>query len=948
MNSAITCSPAHKYAEDIVSGRIISCRLTKLAAERYFRDLEQADAKGFYFDVDAAQYRIDFYKFCRHSEGKWGGQVFEPEPWQQFIDWNVYGWKQKKNDKRRFRTVYIEVARKNGKSSAIATDGLFLTGYDGEHGSQVFTCAALALDTRVPTLNGWTTIGKLQLGDKIFDVDGNVCSVTYMTPVMSNHNCYELELCDGSRIVADEQHLWETTAGKTFTGNSGSIRMPKLRCDSGRSAVFTLHHKRYNVCPWNDIDKEEKFKLKLNEMLEKYPLRATKTAIRTTKELYDTVRTFDRSNHSIRLCGALNTETEELPIDPYVLGIWLGDGRSNRGHVVFAVDDAELLGYIEDCGREVMVMPHDKKLLRFTIKGLTTELNKVGLIDNKHIPNIYLRASIPQRIELLKGLMDTDGTCTKTGECRFSSSFTMLAHDFYELITSLGIKAHIHIHKTLCKPNYIISFKAYNDFPVFKLQRKIDRQIERPQFNGQNNQRYVREIRPVESVPVKCIEVDSPTHLFLVGNSMIPTHNTKKDQARIIHRISTRMVKASPALRKTLGTFKDSIFCESMGGTFIPLGQDSKTEDGWNVHAALVDEYHAHPDSTLHDVMRSGMGSREQPLMLIITTAGFDKTSACYQEREYLVGILEGTFDDESYFGIIYTVDDENKWDDEIEWKKSNPNLGISVSVDDMWDMCLKAKNSPSKQNEFKTKKLNIWTETLTRWITSEAWDACGTPVDADGLCGRECVGAFDLSSVSDLTAWALCFKPDVSSDPYRFLFRFFLPQYDLEKRFVSKDVLNQIRNWIRQGFITATPGNSIDYDFVMEQIRSDGERFDIKEIPYDPYNATQVVNELMKDGFELTPFRQGFLTMSPAAKSFEAAVLDKRIAHGNNPVMRWMIACTDVQSDPAGNIKPVKPDRGKSAKRIDGVIASIMSYARAMGNEDTRSVYETRGILVA
>jgi phage terminase large subunit-like protein len=526
--------------------------------------LEQQDKKEFYFDPDAAQYRLDFYRFCRHSEGKWAGQVFEPEPWQQFIDWNIYGWKWKKNNKRRFKTVYIEIARKNGKSTWLATEGLYQTGYDGENSPQVFTCA------------------------------------------------------------------------------------------------------------------------------------------------------------------------------------------------------------------------------------------------------------------------------------------------------------------------------------------------------------------------------------------------TKKDQARIIHRISTRMVKASPSLRKSLGTFKDSVFCESMGGTFIPLGQDSKTEDGWNVQAALVDEYHAHPDSSLYDVLRSGMGSREQPLMMIITTAGFDKTSACYQEREYLVGLLEGTFGDESYFGIIYTVDDETHWDDEIQWKMSNPNLDISVSLDDMRDMCLKAKNSPSKQNEFKTKKLNIWTETLTRWITSEAWDACGAPVDVDGLAGRECVGAFDLSSVSDMTAWVLCFKPDVSGEPYRLVFRFFLPQYDLEKRFVSKDILNQIQNWIRQGFITATPGNSIDYDFVKEQIKADAERFDIKEIPYDPYNATQIVNDLMKDGFEMLPFRQGYLTMSPAAKAFEAAVLDKKIAHGNNPVMKWMVACTDVQSDPAGNIKPVKPDRGKSAKRIDGVIASIMAYSRSMGQEDTQSVYETRGLRVA
>jgi phage terminase large subunit-like protein len=526
--------------------------------------LEQQDEKEFYFDIEAAQHRIDFYQFCRHSEGRWAGQVFEPAPWQQFVDWNIYGWKWKKNDKRRFRTAYVEVSRKNGKSSKIATDGLYMLGYDGEHGAQVFTAA------------------------------------------------------------------------------------------------------------------------------------------------------------------------------------------------------------------------------------------------------------------------------------------------------------------------------------------------------------------------------------------------TKKDQARIIHRISTRMVKASPALRKQLGTFKDSIYCESMGGTFIPLGQDSKTEDGWNVQAALVDEYHAHPDATLYDVLRSGMGSREQPLMLIITTAGFDKASACYQEREYLVSILEQTFQDESYFGIIFTVDDEDKWDDETEWLKANPNLTVSVSLDDMRDMCMKAKNSPSKQNEFKTKKLNIWTETLTRWITSEAWDACGTSVDADGLAGRTCYGAFDLSSVSDFTAWVLCFPPDVSSDLYKFVFRFFLPQYDLDKRFTSRDVLNQITGWVRQGFVTATPGNSIDYDFIMEQIRTDGERYDIKEIPYDPYNATQVVNDLMKDGFELTPFRQGYLTMSPAAKAFESAVLDKRIAHGNNPVMKWMVSCTDVQSDPAGNIKPVKPDRGKTSKRIDGVIASIMAYSRSMSTADTRSIYETRGILYA
>lgn len=555
---------AHRYAEDIVNGGIVSCRLVKLAAERYFRDLEEADRRGFYFDQDAAQYRIDFYRFCRHSEGKWGGKVFEPEPWQQFIDWNLYGWKWKSTGKRRFKTAYIEVARKNGKSSLAATEGLFLTGYDGEHGGQIFNCA------------------------------------------------------------------------------------------------------------------------------------------------------------------------------------------------------------------------------------------------------------------------------------------------------------------------------------------------------------------------------------------------TKREQARVVHRLSTRMVKASPALRKRLGTFKDSIFCEELGSSYVPLGRDTKTEDGWNVHCAIVDEYHAHPDDSMYNVLRSGMGAREQPIMLIVTTAGFDKTSACYAEREYAVGVLEGTFEDDTYFAIVYTVDDENRWDDETEWWKANPNLGVSVSVDDMRDMCRKAKNSPSAQNEFKTKKLNIWTETLTRWITSDAWDGCNAPVDPDGLAGRSCIGAFDLSSVSDFTAWVLCFPPAVYGDLYRFLFRFFLPQEGLDDRFPSIDILNQILGWIREGFVLATPGNSIDYDFVYAQITADAERYDIREIPYDPYNATMMVNLLMKDGLEMTPFRQGFLTMSPAAKAFESAVLEKKIAHGGNPVMRWMCACTDVQSDPNGNIKPVKPDRGKSGKRIDGIVASIMAYNRAMSRGETKSVYETRGVLFA
>jgi len=422
----------------------------------------------------------------------------------------------------------------------------------------------------------------------------------------------------------------------------------------------------------------------------------------------------------------------------------------------------------------------------------------------------------------------------------------------------------------------------------------------------------------------------------------IYTTATKMDQAKKLHQEAVRMVKRSPALSKHLSVRINSIFSLETNSMFVPLGQDSKTEDGANVYVAFVDEYHAHPDSGMYDVMRSGMGSRRQPLLWVITTAGFEKDCACYREQEYAENVLRGIVKDESYFAIIYTLDDpETEWMDKTKWKKANPNLGVSIYWDDIIDEFNKAVNSPTNQNAFKTKRLNIWTQATALWITDKSWMLCQEPVDADALKGRSCYPAFDLSTSQDFTAWVLCFPPESENEPYRFLFRFFLPQEDLEENVPDKHLLSQIRHWIKEGYISTTPGNFIDYEFVETQILKDAEIYDFQKIAYDPHNASSIVTKLTNEGFELIPLNQGYAAMSPASKDFENKVLAGKIAHGNNPVMKWMISCTEVSQGPSGDIKPVKPERHKSSKRIDGVVAAIMALDSAVRNTPERSAYD-------
>jgi len=385
---------------------------------------------------------------------------------------------------------------------------------------------------------------------------------------------------------------------------------------------------------------------------------------------------------------------------------------------------------------------------------------------------------------------------------------------------------------------------------------------------------------------------------------------TRRDQARIIWSEAARMVKQSPDLRRFVGQFKDNLSVERTFSKLEPVGRDSDTLDGLNVHAGLIDELHAHPTGEMWDV--------------------------------------SGVIDDPAWHGLIYSLDVDQAgqledWQDESNWIKANPNLGVSKKWADMRDKAHKAAYLPARLNVFLRKELNIWTQASTRWIHPDAWRSCYLrPIDEAALAGRPCYAGLDLSSTLDLTAWVLIFPPLEGDNVYDVIARYWIPEDNVEER--SRRDRVPYDSWVRDGLLEATPGNVIDYDWILSTIRQHSERYQIEEIAFDPWNATSVSNKLIEDGANVVEFRQGYVSMNPAMKALEVAIRRRTINHGGDPVLAWMADNLVAAQDPAGNIKP---DRNKSREKIDGMVALIMGHYRARVQVAAAgSIYDERGLL--
>ncbi len=419
-----------------------------------------------------------------------------------------------------------------------------------------------------------------------------------------------------------------------------------------------------------------------------------------------------------------------------------------------------------------------------------------------------------------------------------------------------------------------------------------------------------------------------------------------RQQAAIVFDVAVDMVRQSPALMKRVKIIPSTrrMIYQPTGSIYQVLSSEVATKHGLNVSACIFDELHTQPTRALYDVMTQGSGdARRQPLWFFLTTAGTDRNSICWEVHQKALDILEGRKIDPRFYPVLFGLPDEADWTSEENWYRANPSLDHTITIDKVRDAFRKAQETPADENQFRQLRLNQWVKQSVRWMPMDKWDECGGVVDPYALEGRACYAGLDLSSTSDLTALVLVFPPTSEDEPYRALPFFWLPEETLSLR-VRRDHV-PYDQWAKRGFIQTTEGNVVHYGFIERFICELGERYDIREIAHDRWNATMMVQTLEDDGFTMAPFGQGFKDMSPPTKELMRIVLEHRLCHGGHPVLRWNMDNAYVRTDPAGNLKL---DKEKSTEKVDGAVALVMALDRAMKNlNGGDSVYNHRGLIV-
>ena len=416
---------------------------------------------------------------------------------------------------------------------------------------------------------------------------------------------------------------------------------------------------------------------------------------------------------------------------------------------------------------------------------------------------------------------------------------------------------------------------------------------------------------------------------------------TDKDQAKIAFEKAKQMVIQSEVLSEYLEPLANAIAGKTMASTFKPWSSDTSKKDGYNPSMAIVDEFHEHRDSKMIDVINSGIGARENPIVFIVTTAGFNTQSVCYKYQIVCQEVLEGKKQQDNLFTIIYTADKNDDWEDENTWIKANPSwFEIDTMQTQMRQAYKKAKNSGDTVN-FKTKHLNIWTQSAEEWIDQKRWAACAENYTADEMKNKKCYAGLDLADTLDVTSLCLFFPESM-----RFLWWFWIPEEKLDEHRKADRV--DYGRWADEGWITVTPGNVIDYDAIRRTLSGfyieDGlinhdkecidDVYELESIGYDPWNSRQLAIRLTNDdGLTMNIYRQGYQTMSFPTKEFKTKIYGNEIHHNNNPVVNWMIGNCVPRRDLNENIML---DKTKSKNKIDGIVAAVISFGEYLNLIDT------------
>ncbi|WP_449413206.1 terminase large subunit [Pandoraea soli] len=410
------------------------------------------------------------------------------------------------------------------------------------------------------------------------------------------------------------------------------------------------------------------------------------------------------------------------------------------------------------------------------------------------------------------------------------------------------------------------------------------------------------------------------------GGAEVYSLATTRDQARIVFGDAQAMARGSTGFRSRFGVAvgAHNMNVLATGSKFEALSAEGSTLDGLNIHFGCVDELHAHKTRTVYDVVETGTGKRDNSLLWVITTAGSNRAGICYEVRTFVTRLLDGVFEDDSQFGIVYGLDEGDDWALEIALAKANPNWGVSVRPEVLLPLQAKAMQLPSAVNNFKTKHLNEWVNADTAWMDMRAWERCAQPaLDIDAFAGKPCWIGLDLASKTDVAALVLMFVHPEIEGGFAVFGKYFLPEDT-----VMAAANSQYAGWMRAGRVTVTPGNVIDFGWIEAELIDLASRFSVEAVAFDPFQATQLSTRMLAEGLPMIEVRPTVLNFSEPMKTLEALVLQGKLIHDGDPVLGWMVSNVVAHLDAKDNIYPRKE---RPENKIDGIVALIMALARAM-----------------
>lgn len=921
---------AEKYLTAINDGSIVACshmrRLSDIMLPRF-----SGEYHGFHYDPDRATRPVRWIeKFCCFPEGEKMGQPFILEQYERMAIELGFGFVNE-NNYRQMRQVLMMLARKNGK--------------------------ALSLDTEIPTPDGWKLMHDIHVGDLVFGQDGKPSTVIAESEIFDKP-MYIVTFEDGSTVKASGDHIWTVQTKK-------SRRCAK---DYLPGKTNQTKNRKFRKGGWFEV---------------------------TTQQMADdSAFVHHRADgkgveYKYRVPMSLPVEypAKDLPIDPYVFGAWLGDGTSSKPQITIGREDEdEMVANLSLRGHVITEAKYpsnrcplydiDHHVSDGKIGPFKKKLRDLGVLGNKHIPDVYMTASVMQRWELLRGLMDTDGTCSKAGQCEFTQKSKVIAEQLVELCASLGIKATMHSKHATCNGVpagivYRVQFYTDKAHSCFHLKRKHNRL--KNHLAPRMSCKSIVGIEPIPNEPSKCIAIDNDSHLYLAGRQYTATHNTSllaaimlymltsdmpielgaevyccatsEAQARKCFGAADAMRIKSPALSKRLRRGKvqkrgaSGLNYDKTGSFLIPLAASLGLLDGLSASGVVYDELAAATDNgALLDLLEESMSARRQAMTWIISTENYVRQNIWDERIEYSIGWLKGEIHDDTFLPILYKLDSESEIDDEAMWPKANP--GLLCGVKDwqyLRDRVNRAKQSPRSRPSLLIKEFNLRANSAESFLTHEE---CHNPetFTFNPKTDRYGVVGFDLAKgTGDLIA-AVCMFMRPGDDRIYEIPHFWIAEEAIRingaKDFKERDAV-PYHLWAQQetcGFKTLTivSGDRVNQKVIVDWIQELADMgMYTRYVGYDSWHVDdwtqRMLGELVgKSNFEEVP--QTAKALSPMMIEHQVDLRAHRIINPC-PTTEW--CRSNVMSKPQdanGNYFPQKKDL-KPNKKIDGYMAELFAY---------------------